>query len=428
MRNEGDAALDLTLPLTLGSGSSSDFSILEQPAKATLQPNERTHLVLRYTAPAVYNDATANLDILSNDAANCSFSFEVGATSVPSTPAYEILCDGNVIFPVAFETFSDAPAVNLGSVMLGDCGEGPISKTFTIRNNTDQPLNVIANPFCGAILESIPAGTADIPGGLGGPFFDGAFETVATSGNDFEGDSEIISIIGEDAGDFSVTTQPPSTIAAGGTVDFVIEFNPSAAGASTKLAELCFDISFQVIDGLPLGGDILIPISGVSTNCPIEFASNNELMFQDPCACDDPRNCASGGMTLFHDTLTVTGASGLTLTAVAGATDFFSAVECFGGANTVIPAGTAIPETPAGSGMYKIEFWRPSGAVPTLMVNDGTTNHTVPASTFEPVCTDAMCIPTPPIPTMSEWGLMLFGLLIINLGVFFVRKQEIVLK
>ena len=151
-------------------------------------------------------------------------------------------------------------------------------------------------------------------------------------------------------------------------------------------------------------------------------------MFQDPCACDDPRNCASGGMTLFHDTLTVMGAPGLTLTAVAGAADFFSAVECFGGVNTVIPAGTVIPETPAGSGMYKIEFWRPSGAVPTLSVNDGVTDHVVPASTFEPVCTDAACTPTPPIPTMSEWGLILFGLLIINLGVFFVRKRALVLE
>ena len=151
-------------------------------------------------------------------------------------------------------------------------------------------------------------------------------------------------------------------------------------------------------------------------------------MFGDPCACDDPRNCPIGGVTYFHDTLTVEGPTGLTISTVMGATDFFSAVECFGGLTTVIPAGTIIPESPAGSGEYKIEFWRPSGAVPTLTVSDGMTDFPVPADTFDPVCTDAECAPAPQIPTMNEWGLMLFGLLIINLGVFFVRERELVLE
>ena len=29
-----------------------------------------------------------------------------------------------------------------------------------------------------------------------------------------------------------------------------------------------------------------------------------------------------------------------------------------------------------------------------------------------------------PIPTMSEWGLIIFGLLVLNMGVFFIRKKE----
>ena len=165
LRNEGDAALDLTLPLALGSGSSSDFSIVEQPAKATLQPNERTHLVLRYSAPATYNDASASLDIVSNDAdaTTCSFYFDVGeivigipapAPGIPSTPPYEILCDGEVVFPTSIFTFSSAPPINLGAVMVGDCG-APVSKTFTIRNNTGNGLNVLAGPFCsGGLISS----------------------------------------------------------------------------------------------------------------------------------------------------------------------------------------------------------------------------------------------------------------------------------
>jgi len=394
LRNEGDEVLNLDLPLTLDSGSSNDFSITTQPATATLQPNERTHLVLSYSAPATYNSATASLAIGSNDgdAASCSFSFDVGAIMPdpgPFIPPYEILCDGVVIFPL-FSTVTliedTDPAVNFGDVMIGDCGDGPISKTFTIRNNTLGNLTVQANPFC--LFIKLPPSF---------PFLDNGPVTA-------NADPSIISIIGEGAECFSVTMEPASSIPPNGTVDFVVQFDPSIAG--DKMAELCFDVSFPVLvpedDGpILIGGGGTIPIAGTAANCPIEFASNNDLMFQDPCACDDPRNCASGGMTLFHDTLTVVGAPGLTLTAVAGSTGFFSAVECFGGVNTVIPAGTVIPETPAGSGMYKIEFWRPSGVVPTLSVNDGTTDHVVPATTFEPVCTDAACTPTPPIPTMS---------------------------
>lgn len=408
LRNEGDEALNLTLPLSLGGANSSDFSIVEQPTNSTLQPNERTHLVVRYTAPETYNDGGASLAIMSNDpdAANCSINFDVG--SEPSTPTIEVLCDGEVIFPsvsreLLVEGFNHG--VDLGTVMVGDCSEGPVTKTFTIRNNESVPGSVVAGPFCGVLRLLVPTGSG------------------ATATTDFDGSnpSDIVSISGPGADCFSVTMQPSGTVSAGGTVDFVVQFDPSSAGL--KQATLCFDVQF----GRDFGSGISIDIQGTAEDCPIGFASNNDLMFQDPCACDDPRNCASGGMTLFHDTLTVTGGPGLTLTAVAGATDFFSAVECFGGANTVISAGTVIPEVPAGSGTYKLEFWRPSGATPTLSVNDGVTDHVVPTATFEPVCTDAACTPVAPIPTMSEWGLMIFGLLVLNLGVFFVRKQEFVL-
>jgi len=33
-------------------------------------------------------------------------------------------------------------------------------------------------------------------------------------------------------------------------------------------------------------------------------------------------------------------------------------------------------------------------------------------------------IDTAPIPTMSEWGLLVFSLLVLNLGVFFIYKKE----
>ncbi len=157
----------------------------------------------------------------------------------------------------------------------------------------------------------------------------------------------------------------------------------------------------------------------------LTYDANNELMFGDPCRCTDPRNCDFNNSILFHDTLTINGPTGLTITAAAGATNFYSAVSCFGGSLTVIPTGTAIPESVIAPGTYKIEFWRPSGILPTLSVNVNGTPMTVPADTFQPLCNVETCREEP-IPTMSEWGLMIFGLLVLNLGLFFVRKQEMI--
>ena len=34
--------------------------------------------------------------------------------------------------------------------------------------------------------------------------------------------------------------------------------------------------------------------------------------------------------------------------------------------------------------------------------------------------------PNPPIPTLSEWGLFIFGLMILNIGIFFVQWKELI--
>ena len=41
-------------------------------------------------------------------------------------------------------------------------------------------------------------------------------------------------------------------------------------------------------------------------------------------------------------------------------------------------------------------------------------------------CVVAPTAPTAPIPTMSQWGLLVFGLLIMNLSVFFVQRRELI--
>ena len=156
---------------------------------------------------------------------------------------------------------------------------------------------------------------------------------------------------------------------------------------------------------------------------PLEAKSNNDLMFGDPCSCTDPRNCDVGGVTYFHDTLTVTGPMGLMITAAAGATDFFIDVPCFGGGPTLIPAGFPIPESPPNSGEYKIEFWRPSGIVPTLSVMEGGMTTMVPPDTFQPVCTQEACAAAA-IPTLGEWAIINLILLMLILTIVGVLREQ----
>ena len=158
-------------------------------------------------------------------------------------------------------------------------------------------------------------------------------------------------------------------------------------------------------------------------SAPLGFDSQNDLMFGDPCSCLDPRNCEVGGITYFHDTLTITDGAGLIITAEAGATNFFIDLPCFGGGPTLIGAGTTIDETAVGSGVYKIEFWRPSGALPTLSVFAGGVSTTVPSATFEPVCSQTFC--EAQIPTLGQWGLILLSLLLLIVGVAGVRGSPI---
>lgn len=145
----------------------------------------------------------------------------------------------------------------------------------------------------------------------------------------------------------------------------------------------------------------------------------------DPCSCNDIRNCDINGVLYFHDTLTVTaeGLSGLTITVAPSPTDVYVSVPCFGGGSvpTLISPGTIIPEIIPGSGVYQIEFWRPSGVLPTLSLIESGTTTVLPSSTFEPICLQENC-QLDIIPTLSEWGMIILGLVLLILSVTGVRQ------
>lgn len=59
----------------------------------------------------------------------------------------------------------------------------------------------------------------------------------------------------------------------------------------------------------------------------------------------------------------------------------------------------------------------------SFSINGGTFSEQMPSDLFFAVGIDFSIVPT-----MSQWGLMIFGLLTLNLGVFFIRRKESVLS
>lgn len=217
---------------------------------------------------------------------------------------------------------------------------------------------------------------------------------------------------------------------------------------TNRAAELgkFYDVKVFAPSGSTCTAVIYLMASG--TTCPVPSTltfgqptggGGTPLTFSDPCSCSDGANCddTAGGNYYFHDVLRIPAAGDPPLATgqdirFVSAMDFYISTPCQGGAANLPSfgaAGTAIPET--SPGVYEIDFWRLSGVAPTnvSVLHAGTTTP-VPAATFLPICQESDC-PEPivlaPIPTMSQWGLMIFGLLLLNLGIYFVRRQELVL-
>ena len=146
----------------------------------------------------------------------------------------------------------------------------------------------------------------------------------------------------------------------------------------------------------------------------------NDLSIADPCGCDDPLNQrdAAGIITAFHDVLTVsTGVPNQTITLAESYPAFSDA-----SLNT-IPALTVLGTTDA-AGILNYDFYHAPGVSGFPRISNGFTVQTARVS----FCDASICpavIPPDPIPTMGQWGLMIFGLLILNLSVFFMNKKMV---
>ncbi len=182
-------------PLTLGANAASlsgthaaDFSIVAQPA-TSVAPSGSTTVRVRF-APTAVGVRTAMLTIANDDGDESPYNFAIqGAGS--GVPEINFLGNGQSIVD-GDTTPSASDHTDFGTV---DLATGLISRTFTIQNLGNDILNL-----------PIPA-----------------------------------SLSGANAGDFTITGQPATTVAAAGSTTLTVQFDPSALGTRTATLSLDSD-------------------------------------------------------------------------------------------------------------------------------------------------------------------------------------------
>lgn len=139
----------------------------------------------------------------------------------------------------------------------------------------------------------------------------------------------------------------------------------------------------------------------------------------DPCDCFDPENVVIAGnntrtVQYFHDFVTITN-GGIGQTWVL---DMVNSGEVLNKDGTTMALNT--PLTDLGGGVYRLDLWhRPdTGFDATFRRLSDNTIETTGNS-----CRGQSCVV---VPTMSEWGLLIFGLLILNFSIFFMRRRQLI--
>jgi hypothetical protein len=173
VRNTGGAALT-SLALSVTGANAGDFAITTQPS-APLAGGGVTTFTVRF-APGAPGARSAALRIASNDADENPFDIALTGTGIVAAP--EIAVEQ----PSGTNLTDGVSTVNFGYSVVS----GTASRTFTVRNTGNATLSGVS-----------------------------------------------VSIGGTNAADFTVTTPPTATVAAGANTSFTVRFSPGATGART---------------------------------------------------------------------------------------------------------------------------------------------------------------------------------------------------
>ena len=184
IENSGDGDLELgSAAVSLAGTNAGDFSVTAQPPNVVLPAATRTFTVT--FDPSAPGNREATVSIANNDADEAPYTFAISGTG-GATTGPEIAVRGNSVEIASGDTTpSPSDHTNFDTIDIAGATQ---DRTFTIANNGDGLLTLGASA---------------------------------------------VSLSGTNAGDFSITAQPATTVTAAASTTFTIQFDPSAAGART---------------------------------------------------------------------------------------------------------------------------------------------------------------------------------------------------
>lgn len=141
-----------------------------------------------------------------------------------------------------------------------------------------------------------------------------------------------------------------------------------------------------------------------------------DMIISDPCSCGDPANKKDrfNKITHFHDVLSVnTGVANQTITLITNSGNVFLNTNL-----ETVPNNSILGVTD-NNGMLKVDFFKASGTSGNITIGNGLIDLPFDLSACHSNNCDEQVIPT-----MSQWGLWIFGLLVLNLGGYFIRREE----
>jgi len=469
--NNGDQTLNIQLPLQLVGTGISQMSI-NQPSQSSITPNSCVDFSLTYTAPATYASADFSLAIISDDPqqATCTWNYEVGVTPPANdncTDAIPIACGDSVSSSNFGANTELAGMCSLDSdartVFYTIVGDGSVITLSTANPGTDFDTEISVYSTTSDCTDVVCVGNNDDAVGLssifGFPSVPGTTYIIAVAGfsnnqgffelsvSCSEPDTEsckenitplcgVTSIIGTNVGannpfnQLGICNLAPAakmvlySIVGDGN-DITLSTDSPVTNFDTEISVLlpssdclevvCIgndddggtDLTSMLTFSSEAGVTYIIAVAGFSTSegdfelslpaieCPTASVS-------DPCDCENPANIknSNGSINLFADELTFTG---------------LGTIQCTDNCDGFLTA-TGSPITDFGTAPSIIPFFRQSGDFPAATFTVGG----VPLTLDEGTCTDD-CIT---IPTLSQWGLFIFSLLVLNIGVVLLKRKE----
>ena len=293
--------------LTLGSNAASlsgshaaDFSITSQPATSVASGGGTTTVTVQFD-PSVVGTRSATLTIANDDSDESPYNFAIQGTG---TGAPEIAVTGNGVNIVDGDGSPTAgDHTDFGSA---DISSGTVSRTFTITNSGSTTLTLGSNAA---------------------------------------------SLSGAHAADFSITSQPATSVAAsGGTTTVTVQFDPSVVGSRIAGLSIANDDS----DESPFNFTIL----GMGTGAPEIAVTGNGTNI-----VDGDSSPSSGDHTDFGSANPSGGTVSRTFTITNSGTDTLvlgSGAVSVSGANATDFSVTAPPATSVAAGggttTFTVEF------------------------------------------------------------------------